>query len=212
MPRSARCSSSTRLTCLSTRPASSQEHAGSKVASATPLSSSVQLCRPTSTRASAPRQNFGIEVDAMPGGFVCSASMKRRSSGQGRRRLDVRRETAAQALQQGAARVLRRARARRARHRRPVHPRPDLRAEAEGCAARLLTRHSSRRCGYTRTARGSSSCPRSASRVRPSRLPSRFASTWRARAPTWAVSRQTKTKTALEFFSAELQAEAKGAP
>ena len=49
---------------------------------------------------------FGIEVDAMPGGFVCSGSMKRalpRAHVRGRRR---RRAVGAQAVLEGAARVL----------------------------------------------------------------------------------------------------------
>ena len=74
--------------------------------------------------------NLGVEVDAMPGGFVCSASFKASFR---RRQYETRprREAAPEALLQGAARVLRRQRARRHRARRALGPRADLRAQAE---------------------------------------------------------------------------------
>ena len=81
--------------------------------------------------------NMVVEVDAMPGGFVCSASLKRSMGPDGRESLHDGRAQAAQAVLQGAARILRRARARRDRHRRSHHPRAHLRAEAEALTSRL---------------------------------------------------------------------------
>ena len=75
--------------------------------------------------------NMVVEVDAMPGGFVCSAALKRtlgttevRAAAKGERRLR-------QAVLEGAARLLRRACARRGRARRARRPGPDPRPEAE---------------------------------------------------------------------------------
>ena len=70
-------------------------------------------------RSSAAPPNFGVEVDAMPGGFVCSASMKGTSGTSDVREVVRREPAAAQAVLEGAAGVLRRARAGRARARRP---------------------------------------------------------------------------------------------
>ena len=75
---------------------------------------------------------FGVEVDAMPGGYVCSGSMKAKIGvGRGRQG-DTRRPTAhPQAVHQGAAKMSatmpRGHRARRPRH----GARPDLRAQVE---------------------------------------------------------------------------------
>ena len=80
---------------------------------------------------------FGVEVDAMPGGFVCSGSYK----GMPRKAavVDVlpRRATGAQALQQGAALVLRRSRARGHHAGRRGGARSDHRAEGQVRAAEL---------------------------------------------------------------------------
>ena len=72
---------------------------------------------------------FFVEVDAMPGGFVCSASLRGTP-----RKADIRATVAdglprAKAVLPGAARVLRRTRARGHRPRRPHRPRPDLHPE-----------------------------------------------------------------------------------
>ncbi len=75
--------------------------------------------------------SFGVEVDAMPGGFVCSAldeGITARRVGTGVRRGQA---TAPQAVLEGAAGVLRRLRPRRPRARGPRTARPDLRAEAQ---------------------------------------------------------------------------------
>ncbi len=67
---------------------------------------------------------------------------------------DGRRATVSQAVLEGAARVLRRARARGHRARRPLRAGPDLRAQAEVRARRGSTASWSPRCGCTPTARG----------------------------------------------------------
>ena len=79
---------------------------------------------------------FGVEVDAMPGGFVCSGSLK------GTAAADVRttvQEGAPdpQALHQAAAALLCRTGAEGRRAGRPRDPRPDLRAEAQAPAGGL---------------------------------------------------------------------------
>ena len=71
---------------------------------------------------------FRVEVDALPGGFVCSGTLKGRSARRGHEDGD-RRAPGTEALLEAAARLLRRACA-GARARRPVDPRADLRAQA----------------------------------------------------------------------------------
>ena len=76
-----------------------------------------------------------VELDAMPGGYVCSATLKNRlGTSDVKRRVRGKRATS-QAVLQAAAQVLRAARARRARARRPDAARPDLRAQAQLVAA-----------------------------------------------------------------------------
>ena len=82
-------------------------------------------------RACAARPSSTVEVDAMPGGYVCSASLKASSAATRRRGAVGGERAAAQAVLEGAARVLRRACARGRRARRPRRARADLRAQAE---------------------------------------------------------------------------------
>ena len=89
--------------------------------------------------------SFRVEVDALPGGFVCSAALKGAL-----RPTDVRSAVAgelpaAEALLEGAAGVLRRARAGGDRARRPVDPRADLRAQAAVHAGSELDAQARRR-------------------------------------------------------------------
>ena len=75
-PRSARSSSSTRPSWRSTSRASSSVPAGSRARATTRSSSCARSCRPscrTDLRRSA---SFRVEVDALPGGYVCSATLK----------------------------------------------------------------------------------------------------------------------------------------
>ena len=69
---------------------------------------------------------------------------------------------------------------------------------------RATTASSSPSCGCIPTARGSSSCRRSARRRRRSRSRPRRARSWPSAASSLSGEQQTKTRTALEFFSAEL--------
>ena len=75
--------------------------------------------------------SFGVEVDAMPGGFVCSGSMKRALKTPNVRETALGEQTDPQALLQGAAGAVRHACSRRARAGRSLDPRPDLRAQAQ---------------------------------------------------------------------------------
>ena len=81
--------------------------------------------------------SFGVEVDASPGGFVCSGSMKGTPTTGHVQEAVHGQAGAAQALLEGAAGALRRARARRDRARRPLDPRPALRPQAEVLARGL---------------------------------------------------------------------------
>ena len=73
---------------------------------------SVVKLRPVDPQALPPEfrasPSFGVEVDAMPGGFVCSGSMKRALPRPEVKARDRRRAADPQAVLQGAARVLRR--------------------------------------------------------------------------------------------------------
>ena len=150
--------------------------------------------------------NFGVEVDAMPGGFVCSGSMKRalETRGQGR---GVREQAGPQAVLQGAAGVVHGPRTRRAQDGRPVDPGPDLRAQAEvapeGYARKLVAElwlypdnsmilELSTKCAPSETFQ--------------------VAAETRAfltqRGVDLTGEQETKTKKALQYFSKQLQAEA----
>ena len=63
--------------------------------------------------------SVGVEVDAMPGGFVCSASLKGKNGINDAREVHLGDRAAAQAVLEGAARVLQGARAGGSRARRP---------------------------------------------------------------------------------------------
>ena len=91
---------------------------------------------PTDLRA---RKSFGVEVDALPGGFVCSGSFKGGSSRTTLRPAIAGEGPLSQALLQAPARLLRRACAGGDRVRRPRDPRPRARAQAQVHAARATT-------------------------------------------------------------------------
>ena len=111
-----------------------------------------------------------------------------------------------QALLQGAAGVLRGARARGHRPRRPDRPRADLRAQGQVRAAGARRARSSPRCGSTPTARACSSSRRSARRTRRSRWRPRRARSSTERGIDMSGEQETKTRKALEFFAGELAA------
>ena len=132
--------------------ASSSGPAASSARATTRSSSCGRSCRTSCRRSCARRPSFGVEVDAMPGGYVCSASLKASlAADRGVARPLERRPAAAQAVHQGAAGVLRRARARRHRARRSGRARADLRAQAEVHARRTTSASSSPSSGSTRT-------------------------------------------------------------
>ena len=145
---------------------------------------------------------FGVEVDAMPGGFVCSGSLKAL--------LDGATSSEPCAGSGRSASCSRRSSARSSRRTRPeglelddlVVLGPDLRPEAEVHARGVRPRSSSRSCGCTPTGRASSSSRPSARRRRRSRWPreARAFLATSGRRPRAASSRPRRA-TALEFFA-----------
>ena len=146
-----------------------------------------------------------VELDAMPGGYVCSASMKARLK--------------------GAAGVKKRLRGKRATSKLFTKPQrrfyeqhapaglalddlavlgPIFVLKLKLDAGGLRPQTSARRCGSIPTARGSSSCRPSAARRRCSRWRPRRAGSWAGAASTCRAGQQTKTKTALQQFSKAL--------
>ena len=95
--------------------------------------------------------NFGVEVDAMPGGFVCSGSMKRAEDSRRPGRGVGGAGRSASSTPRSSGRCTPRTHP-RARAGRSLDPRPDLRAQAE-VRARGLTASSSPAPGSTRTTR-----------------------------------------------------------
>ena len=150
-------------------------------------------------------KSFNVEVDAMPGGFVCSASFKgrRTTTRSGRRR---GRPPDPQALLEGAARVLCRPRARRLELDQlsvlgpipilKLKIRPEgIRAPARGGAVAVSGRFPDRRALHEGPAlRGDPG------RRRGEELPHEHRRRPRG-------EQQTKTKTALEFFAGAVQSE-----
>ena len=145
--------------------------------------------------------SFGVEVDAMPGGFVCSGSMKgvgdaasvRDAVGGGRpiRKLFSKEQRA----------FYERARPRRGRAGRSGDPRADLRAEAEVHAEGLRPEADGGDVAVSRTTPGSSSSRRSASRARRSQVAAETRAFLGAKGIDLDAEQQTKTRTALELFS-----------
>ena len=150
--------------------------------------------------------NFVVEVDAMPGGYVCSGSMKGTLSPTAVRPSISGEQAAAPAVLQGATSVLRGPRARWDRPRRPLRARADLRPQAEGRSPTTFSRRLVVEMWLYpdggRVVELSTKC-----------LPGEgldVAEEARSFLESKGVEstgeQQTKTKTALEFFSAELQA------
>ncbi len=77
------------------------------------------------------RSGFGVEIDAMPGGFVCSGRLKEKLKPGTVRKAMLGGKPPTQAVQQAAARVLRAARPARPDSRRPGAARADHGAQAE---------------------------------------------------------------------------------
>ena len=81
-------------------------------------------------------ETFGIEVDAMPGGFVCSASFKGVADPAKTKQVSLGQAADPQDVQQGPARLLQGPRPGGSRARRPLRPRADLRGQSALRAAR----------------------------------------------------------------------------
>ena len=107
-------------------------------------------------------EDFVVEVDAMSTGFVCSGSYKHTLAGDEMPAVVKGDKTDPQAVQQGAAGVLREPRARRHRPGRPQHPRSDHRGQAQVLPQGLRPQGGRPSCGCTQTDPASSSCRRSA--------------------------------------------------
>ena len=169
-------------TSRSTSTASSSARGACRARATTRWSSSGPWSRPSCRRSSASERGFGVEVDAMPGGFVCSASLKGAPRG---RRVRETVRPAARPLRKLFSKeqraLLRRARPGGPRARRPLRPRPDLRPQAEvrPGRARPQARRGAvavpGRVAHPRAAR------RSARRPRPSRSRPRAGRSWPAR-------------------------------
>ena len=112
---------------------------------------------------------------------------------------------AAEAVHEGATRVLRAARSRRRDARRPVDLRSDLRAQAEARPEGTSVASSSPRCGSTPTGRASSSSRPSAPLARPSRSPRSCAPSLTERGVNLDGEQETKTRKALLYFAERAQ-------
>ena len=146
---------------------------------------------------------FGVEVDAMPGGFVCSARLKaslRPGKGPGGRR---GRPIGPIVVHQAAASVPGRACSRGRRHRGPVGPRPHPGPQAEVRAPGTTGGGSSPSCG---TYPDGSRILELSTKCAPAEAFDVAAKTrvfLHDRGIDLSGEQQTKTKTALEFFSQE---------
>ena len=147
---------------------------------------------------------FGVEIDALPGGFVCSGRMKAKVDNAAVRdaiagRLPLRKLFTKEQRDLYAAHAPDGCRARRPR---PRWARSTSSSSSSRRSASLG--RSWRSCGSTRTARGCSSCRSSASpRRRSTRRPSPDASS-AAHGIDLVAEQQTKTRTALDYFASEL--------
>ena len=150
-------------------------------------------------------KGFGVEVDAMPGGFVCSGRLKAKLRAGKVKEAVTGRAVPGVALRQAAARLLRGHRPRRGLPRRPRHPRPHHGDEAEVLARPGTTAGSSPSSGSTRTVHASSSCRRRRRRPTTFDVAARTRQFLEHRGVNLSGEQQTKTKTALEYFSSELR-------
>ena len=160
---------------------------------------------PTSAARAALSENFGVEVDAMPGGYVCSGSMKHAMGPTEVRQAVTGTQPVQQAVLQGAESALCRACSRRDRARRPLDPRPGARAASSSSRRKSMAAGSSPSCGSTQTTRCCSSCRRNARPPRHSRSPPRQRAFLTGHGIDLSGEQETKTKKALEFFSQQLQ-------
>ena len=146
-------------------------------------------------------KNFVVEVDAMPGGYVCSASYKGTLKKPRVKERDRGRAAASQAVLEAPAGVLRSQRAEGRRARRPPRPGPSQRVQAQDHGRRRWAKSSRSSCGTTPTGPGSSSSRPSAPPPMPLTWPPRRGSISAASGVELGDEQQTKTRTALEYFA-----------
>ena len=148
---------------------------------------------------------FGVEVDAMPGGFVCSGSLKHVLGNVGAVKDGVAgRRPCASCSPRSSARSSPRMRRRGSSS--TISP-CSARSSCSSSSSRppATRASSSRSCGSTPTSRASSSSRPSACRPRRSIRRRRRARTSPSRGVDLSGEQLTKTKRALEFFSARLK-------
>ena len=149
--------------------------------------------------------DFGVEVDAMPGGFVCSASLKGLVEGDAIRKTAFRDPSDPQAVLEAPACVLRRTHAGGARTRRSLGYGSDPRAETQMAARRAPEQDGCRAVDLSRRL----AHPRALHQVRAGRphLDHRrhHARFLHRRDVELSAVQATKTKTTLEFFSHQLR-------
>ena len=189
----------------STATASSYARGGSRARVAT-RSSSCARWSPTELPADLRLSNaFRVEVDALPGGFVCSGTLKGTPDPADVLQRGKGSLAAAEALLEGAAAALRGARARRSR--RSTTSPSSGRSSSSSCAScrRSSSAGSWPRCGSTRTARAFSSCRRGATTSEAFQVAAETRAFLVERGVDLSGEQETKTRKALEYFSRELK-------
>ena len=168
-------------------------------------SSCGRSCRTSSPPACGDRANFVVEVDAIPGGFVCSGAMKRTARPCGVRR-GAQREAGPQLFSKQQ-------RAFYAAHPPEGMELDDLRSSGPSRPEAASSRPAASAdgwwpsCGSTPTGRGSSSSPPSALRPRRSRRVAETHAFLTERGIDLTGEQHTKTTRALDFFSTSTPAQ-----
>ena len=153
--------------------------------------------------------SFNVEVDVLPGGYVCSASFKGRTDGARSGMPCAADDRSASCSRSRSARSTSSTRRRASTSTRssPLGPTFCLKGRFDaqlGGAGRPPSGRSSSRCGSTRTARGSSSCRRSAHRPRPSTSRPKRARTLPGAGSCSPASSRPRPSTALEYYAKQL--------
>ena len=122
--------------------------------------------------------SFGVEVELLPGGFVCSGSLKGKLDNDDVLQVVPWPAADQQAVHEGSAGARRDPHRRLRRSRQLVRARPDLRTQGQVRPRGIRAQDGRRSGGCTRTGRGSSSCPPSACPARRSRSLPRPRRSW----------------------------------
>jgi hypothetical protein len=148
-------------------------------------------------------KSFNVELDAMPGGFVCSASFKGSADNGAIRHVAAGKQPIAELFRKRSEGSMR-PRARRTRARPAVRPRPDPDPQAEDQAERFGRRLVGALCLYP----NGSQIVELSTKAQPSEA-FQVAAEVRAFLTSIGVDlegkQETKTKTALEFFTRAMQ-------